>query len=104
LSHGFVGDLTIFVLALLVGFEVISKVPATLHTPLMSGANSIHGVVLVGVVLLSSFIEGPLGYILTFLAAAFGAANVVGGYAVTDRMLQMFKKRPVPVVPKGESE
>ena len=104
MSHGFVGDLTIFVLALLVGFEVISKVPATLHTPLMSGANSIHGVVLVGVVLLSSFIEGPLGYILTFLAAAFGAANVVGGYAVTDRMLQMFKKRPVPVTPKGESE
>jgi NAD(P) transhydrogenase subunit alpha len=104
LSHGFVGDLTIFVLALLVGFEVISKVPATLHTPLMSGANSIHGVVLVGVVLLSSFIEGPLGYILTFLAAAFGAANVVGGYAVTDRMLQMFKKRPVPVAPRGESE
>jgi NAD(P) transhydrogenase subunit alpha len=104
LSHGFVGDLTIFVLALLVGFEVISKVPATLHTPLMSGANSIHGVVLVGVVLLSSFIDGPLGYILTFLAAAFGAANVVGGYAVTDRMLQMFKKRPVPVAPKGESE
>ena len=104
MSHGFVGDLTIFVLALLVGFEVISKVPATLHTPLMSGANSIHGVVLVGVVLLSSFIDGPLGYILTFLAAAFGAANVVGGYAVTDRMLQMFKKRPVPVAPKGESE
>jgi NAD(P) transhydrogenase subunit alpha len=104
LSHGFVGDLTIFVLALLVGFEVISKVPATLHTPLMSGANSIHGVVLVGVVLLSSFIDGPLGYILTFLAAAFGAANVVGGYAVTDRMLQMFKKRPVPVAPRGESE
>ena len=105
MSHGFVGDLTICVLALLVGFEVISKVPATLHTPLMSGANSIHGVVLVGVVLLSSFIDGPLGYILTFLAAAFGAANVVGGYAVTDRMLQMFKKRPVPVAPKGgESE
>ena len=106
MSHGFVGDLTIFVLALLVGFEVISKVPATLHTPLMSGANSIHGVVLVGVVLLSSFVEGPLGYILTFLAAAFGAANVVGGYAVTDRMLQMFKKRPVPVpvAPRGESE
>jgi NAD(P) transhydrogenase subunit alpha len=94
-TGSFVGDLTIFVLALLVGFEVISKVPATLHTPLMSGANSIHGVVLVGVVLLSAFISGPLGYVLMFLAAAFGAANVVGGYAVTDRMLQMFKKRPV---------
>jgi NAD(P) transhydrogenase subunit alpha len=101
MSQGFVGDLTIFVLALLVGFEVISKVPATLHTPLMSGANSIHGVVLVGVVILSSFVSGPLGYVLTFLAAAFGAANVVGGYAVTDRMLQMFKKRPVPAVPAG---
>jgi NAD(P) transhydrogenase subunit alpha len=95
MTGSFVGDLTIFVLALLVGFEVISKVPATLHTPLMSGANSIHGVVLVGVVLLSAFICGPLGYVLMFLAAAFGAANVVGGYAVTDRMLQMFKKRPV---------
>lgn len=96
MSGGLVGDLTIFVLALLVGFEVISKVPATLHTPLMSGANSIHGVVLVGAVLLSSFVDGPLGYVLTFLAAAFGAANVVGGYAVTDRMLQMFRKRPTP--------
>ena len=96
MTSGFVGDITVFVLALLVGFEVISKVPATLHTPLMSGANSIHGVVLVGVVILSSYVNGPVGYVLTFLAAAFGAANVVGGYAVTDRMLQMFRKRPVP--------
>src|SRR5215475_5095618 len=96
MSSGFVGDLTIFVLALLVGFEVISKVPATLHTPLMSGANSIHGVVLVGVILLSAFVSGPIGYVLTFFAAAFAAANVVGGYVVTDRMLGMFKKRPVP--------
>ena len=92
MSSGFVGDLTIFVLALLVGFEVISKVPATLHTPLMSGANSIHGVVLVGVVLLSAFVTGLLGYILLFVAAAFGAANVVGGYLVTDRMLGMFRR------------
>lgn len=97
MGNGFVGDLAIFVLALLVGFEVISKVPATLHTPLMSGANSIHGVVLVGVVLLTSFVDGPLGYALTFVAAAFAAANVVGGYVVTDRMLQMFKRRPVPI-------
>ncbi len=97
MTGSFVGDLTIFVLALLVGFEVISKVPATLHTPLMSGANSIHGVVVVGAVLLASFVDGPLGYVLMFIAAAFGAANVVGGYVVTDRMLQMFKRRPVPV-------
>jgi NAD(P) transhydrogenase subunit alpha len=95
-SSGFVGDLTVFVLAILVGFEVISKVPATLHTPLMSGANSIHGVVFVGVVILSSFVDSPLGYVLTFIAAAFAAANVVGGYVVTDRMLQMFRKRPAP--------
>jgi proton-translocating NAD(P)+ transhydrogenase subunit alpha len=97
-TGSFVGDMTIFVLALLVGFEVISKVPATLHTPLMSGANSIHGVVLVGVIILSGYVHGALGYVLTFVAAAFGAANVVGGYAVTDRMLQMFRKRPVPAV------
>lgn len=96
MTGSFVGDITIFVLALLVGFEVISKVPATLHTPLMSGANSIHGVVLVGVIVLSSYVSGVAGYILTFIAAAFGAANVIGGYAVTDRMLEMFKKRPVP--------
>ena len=104
MSSGFIGDLTIFVLALLVGFEVISKVPATLHTPLMSGANSIHGVVVIGVVILSSFVDGPVGYVLTFIAAAFGAANVVGGYAVTDRMLQMFKKRPMPAATTVKNE
>ena len=96
MNTGFVGDLTVFVLAILVGFEVISKVPATLHTPLMSGANSIHGVVFVGVVILASFVDSPLGYVLTFIGAAFAAANVVGGYVVTDRMLQMFRKRPTP--------
>ncbi len=96
MTGSFVGDITIFVLALLVGFEVISKVPATLHTPLMSGANSIHGVVLVGVIVLASYVQGVVGYVLMFIAAAFAAANVVGGYVVTDRMLQMFKKRPMP--------
>ena len=104
MTGSFVGDMTIFVLALLVGFEVISKVPATLHTPLMSGANSIYGVVLVGVVILSSQTHGALGYILLFVAGAFAAANVVGGYVVTDRMLQMFHKRPVPpTAPRGDS-
>ena len=99
MTGSFVGDMTIFVLALLIGFEVITKVPATLHTPLMSGANSIHGVVLVGVIILSGYVHGVLGDILTFLAAAFAAANVVGGYVVTDRMLRMFRKRPTPVRP-----
>jgi NAD(P) transhydrogenase subunit alpha len=87
-------DITVFVLSLLVGFEVISKVPATLHTPLMSGANAIHGVVLVGVMLLAATTNSPLGYALLFVAAAFAAMNVTGGYLVTDRMLEMFKARP----------
>jgi NAD(P) transhydrogenase subunit alpha len=87
-------DLTIFVLALLVGFEVISKVPATLHTPLMSGANSIHGIVIVGAMLIASTAQDWVGYLLAFVAMAFATMNVVGGYAVTDRMLQMFRKRP----------
>ena len=87
-------DITVFVLSLLVGFEVISKVPATLHTPLMSGANAIHGVVLVGVMLLAATADTTLGYVLVFIAAAFAAMNVTGGYLVTDRMLEMFKARP----------
>jgi len=89
-------DITIFVLSLLVGFEVISKVPATLHTTLMSGANAIHGVVVVGVMLLAVTADTPLDYIILFVAAAFAAMNVVGGYVVTDRMLEMFKPRAAP--------
>jgi NAD(P) transhydrogenase subunit alpha len=96
-STALLTDITIFVLALLVGFEVISKVPATLHTPLMSGANAIHGVVLVGVMLLAASADSTLGYVLVFIAAAFAAMNVTGGYLVTDRMLEMFKgRRPPP--------
>jgi NAD(P) transhydrogenase subunit alpha len=90
---------TVFVLALLVGVEVISKVPATLHTPLMSGANSIHGIVLVGAMLITATAHDPLGYVLAFTAVAFGAMNVVGGYVVTDRMLRMFRARPTPARP-----
>lgn len=86
-------DITIFVLSLLVGFEVITKVPATLHTPLMSGANAVHGVVVVGVMVLAASVATPLGYALLFIAAAFGAMNVVGGYVVTDRMLAMFRRK-----------
>jgi NAD(P) transhydrogenase subunit alpha len=87
-------SIAIFTLAILVGFEVISKVPATLHTPLMSGANSIHGIVMVGAMLIAAAADSPLSYALAFVAMTFGAANVVGGYVVTDRMLQMFKKKP----------
>jgi NAD(P) transhydrogenase subunit alpha len=94
MSQELLDSLAIFVLAILVGFEVISKVPATLHTPLMSGANSIHGIVLVGAMLIASTANDPLGYLMAFVAVVFGAANVVGGYVVTDRMLQMFRKKP----------
>ena len=83
---------TVFVLGLLVGVEVISKVPATLHTPLMSGANAIHGIVLVGALLIAAQAHGVSGYLLAFAAVAFASMNVVGGYVVTDRMLQMFRR------------
>jgi NAD(P) transhydrogenase subunit alpha len=87
--------LTVFVLAILVGFAVISKVPATLHTPLMSGANSIHGIVLVGSMFIAIEATDLASQLLSLVAVAFATMNVVGGYVVTDRMLQMFKKKPV---------
>ena len=90
-------DIAIFVLALLVGFEVISKVPATLHTPLMSAAHSIHGLVLAGAMLIAVTANNLLGYILAFVACAFAAMNVVGGYVVTGRMLKMFRRARTPV-------
>ena len=96
MSQELLNAIALFVLAVLVGFEVISKVPATLHTPLMSGANSIHGIVLVGAILIAALAHDPLSYVLAFVAVAFGAMNVVGGYVVTDRMLQMFRKRQTP--------
>ncbi|HET7699549.1 MAG TPA: NAD(P) transhydrogenase subunit alpha [Candidatus Limnocylindria bacterium] len=84
----------IFMLAIWVGNEVISKVPTTLHTPLMSGANAIHGIIVVGAMLVATALPGPLGTVLGFLAVVLGTINVVGGFVVTDRMLQMFKARP----------
>ena len=84
-------SITLFILALLIGIEVIGKVPATLHTPLMSGANSIHGIVIGGVVIVAAEANSPLSYVFIFLAAVLGTMNVVGGYVVTDRMLEMFK-------------
>jgi H+-translocating NAD(P) transhydrogenase subunit alpha len=99
MSAALVTDLTIFVLALLVGIEVIGKVPATLHTPLMSAANSIHGIVLAGALLIGLTAHNAVGYVLAFIAAFFAAANVVGGYAVTGRMLKMFRRRATPAAP-----
>ena len=94
--------LTLFVIAILVGFAVISKVPATLHTPLMSGANSIHGIVLVGAMFIAVEATDPVSQVLSFIAVAFATMNVVGGYVVTDRMLQMFRKKPVAPKPTAD--
>ncbi|MBM3461070.1 MAG: NAD(P) transhydrogenase subunit alpha [Armatimonadetes bacterium] len=85
---------TVFVLAVFVGFELISKVPPTLHTPLMSGTNAIHGIVLVGAILIAGLAHDNTSAIIGFIAMVFAAVNVVGGYIVTDRMLEMFKKKP----------
>jgi len=93
-STALLTDLTIFILALLVGIEVIGKVPATLHTPLMSATNAIHGIVLVGAVLIGVAAHNAVGYVIAFIAAFFAAANVVGGYVVTGRMLKMFRRKP----------
>jgi H+-translocating NAD(P) transhydrogenase subunit alpha len=106
MSTALVTDLTIFVLALLVGIEVIGKVPATLHTPLMSATNSIHGIVLAGALLIGVTAHNPVGYVLAFIAAVFAAANVVGGYVVTGRMLKMFRRKagPASQVPASQGQ
>jgi len=82
-----------FVLAIFIGFEVISKVPTILHTPLMSGSNAIHGIILVGALLIAASAQTPLEIVLGFVAVVLATTNVVGGFVVTDRMLEMFKGR-----------
>lgn len=95
---------TIFVLSIFVGYEVISKVSAVLHTPLMSGANAIHGIILVGAILVGFQAEGALELTLATLAVVLSAINLVGGFVVTDRMLEMFKpKATKPAVEAGPS-
>jgi len=97
-------NITILVLAAFVGFEVISKVPTTLHTPLMSGTNAIHGIVIVGGLLtVGALAGGWVGTVLGTVAVIFGTINVVGGFLVTDRMLGMFKRRRPPPAQQGGS-
>ena len=86
--------LVIFVLAMFVGFEVITKVPATLHTPLMSGSNAISGIAIIGAILVTGTANTQLASWLGFTAIVFAMINVIGGFLVTDRMLGMFKKKP----------
>jgi H+-translocating NAD(P) transhydrogenase subunit alpha len=95
-------EIAILVLAAFVGFEVISKVPNTLHTPLMSGTNAIHGIVLLGGLLLMHEAHGVLEHALLLVAIAFGTINIAGGFLVTDRMLGMFKRKPE--LPEGAPE
>jgi H+-translocating NAD(P) transhydrogenase subunit alpha len=93
-GSGIVEYLTVFVLAAFVGIEVVSKVPSILHTPLMSGSNAIHGIVLVGALTIMGEAHGTAQLILGFLAVFLATLNVVGGFVVTDRMLEMFKAKP----------
>jgi H+-translocating NAD(P) transhydrogenase subunit alpha len=97
-------ELTFFVLAAFVGYELISRVPNTLHTPLMSGTNAIHGIVLVGGILALAVAAGDtLGQVLAVIAIVFGTINIVGGFLVTDRMLEMFRAGPRKRAPEAEA-
>ena len=93
MTNQVLNELTIFVLAVFVGFEVISKVPTILHTPLMSGTNAIHGIILVGAILIAAGADSPVTIVLGLVAVTLATTNVVGGFVVTDRMLEMFKGR-----------
>jgi len=90
----FLTQVYVFVLAVFVGFEVISKVPVVLHTPLMSGTNAIHGIIVIGGIVVMGTSHAMLEQLLGFVAVVFGAANLAGGFVVTDRMLEMFKHKP----------
>ena len=96
MSRDLIVSLTIFALAVFLGFELIARVPTLLHTPLMSGTNAIHGIVLVGAMLVAGSADSRLEQALAFVAVVFGTINVVGGFLVTDRMLEMFKGRRTP--------
>jgi NAD(P) transhydrogenase subunit alpha len=93
-SEVLLNSLTVFVLTVFLGFELISRVPTLLHTPLMSGTNAIHGIVLVGAMLIAGSADSTLEQTLAFVAVVFATINVVGGFLVTDRMLEMFKRKP----------
>jgi proton-translocating NAD(P)+ transhydrogenase subunit alpha len=99
-TTGILEFLTIFVLAVFVGNEVVSRVPSILHTPLMSGSNAIHGIVLVGAMIVMGTASGAAQMVLGFFAVLLATLNIVGGFTVTDRMLEMFKAKPGDAAPK----
>ena len=102
MSEHLLAELTVFILAVFIGIEVISKVPSTLHTPLMSATNAIHGIVLVGALLVAGQAHAPLGPIAGFFLVVLASLNVFGGYTVTERMLQMFRPK-APAAKKAEA-
>jgi|SRR5450759_442607 NAD(P) transhydrogenase subunit alpha len=93
MSNELLNELTFFVLSIFVGIEVISKVPTILHTPLMSGTNAIHGIILVGAIVIAAGASSPVNIVIGLVAVTLATTNVVGGFVVTDRMLEMFKGR-----------
>jgi NAD(P) transhydrogenase subunit alpha len=101
-SEQLLTELTVFVLSVFVGIEVISKVPSTLHTPLMSATNAIHGIVLVGAILVAGTLDAPFQAVIGVILVILASLNVFGGFTVTERMLEMFKPRPV--VAKKETD
>ena len=104
MSQELVLGIYVFIMAIFVGFEVISRVPSVLHTPLMSGTNAIHGIVILGAFLVAGAADTTLLKVLGFIAVVFGAANVFGGFVVTDRMLEMFKRRQPTEPEHGEKK
>jgi NAD(P) transhydrogenase subunit alpha len=98
-NNELLNELTFFVLAIFVGIEVISKVPTILHTPLMSGTNAIHGIILVGAIVIAAGASTPVNVAIGLVAVILATTNVVGGFVVTDRMLEMFKGRQSPKTP-----
>jgi len=101
-TTGILEFLTIFILAAFVGNEVVSRVPSILHTPLMSGSNAIHGIVLVGAMIVMGTASGAAQVVLGFFAVLLATLNIVGGFTVTDRMLEMFKAKPGDSAPKSK--
>ena len=99
MNNELLNELTFFVLAIFVGIEVISKVPTILHTPLMSGTNAIHGIILVGAIVIAAGPDSPINIVLGLVAVILATTNVVGGFVVTDRMLEMFKGRQTAKAP-----
>ena len=103
MNNELLNELTFFVLAIFVGIEVISKVPTILHTPLMSGTNAIHGIILVGAIVIAAGASSPVNIAIGLVAVILATTNVVGGFVVTDRMLEMFKGRQASKTPESHT-